>query len=117
MAWTANKYNRSAQQYTVNSEGFEYRSMKDLYEDFTADQVYELKGIYINTKSKYGDSPVFISDGIFINGPQHMLDTAREMMADPEATEAINAGKVGMRIYQYDGNGRKCYSINFVDLK
>ena len=45
-----------------------------------------------------------------------MTETAREILADSEAVEAIKNGKVGYTIYEYESHGKKCYSISFVDL-
>lgn len=113
----ASKFNRN-RKFNADTTGFQYASMADLFNQNGAGNVYPLTAIYINSKSKFGDAPVFATDSCFVNGPAYMLDTVREILADDEAIEAINGGKVGFTIYPYvnDRFKRECFGINFVDI-
>lgn len=96
----------------------DYVSLKDLYEDSEA--VYPIKGLYINSKGIYDDSPVFETSEYLVNIPSHMTDTCKDILSDEEAIEEIKSGKVGFTIRQYEktvkGKKRVCYTIDFKEL-
>lgn len=113
----ASRFNKS-RKFDVDTTNFEYMSLVDLYNNNGEEEVYPLTAIYINTKSKYGNAPVFATDDCFVNAPSHMLETVNEILADENAVAEINNGKVGFKIYPYhaDKFNRDCFSINFVDM-
>lgn len=115
----ASKFNKDVKKFEFDTEGLDYVSLNDLFENNGADEVYTLRGFYINKKSKFGDAPVGMTDGCLVNLPSHMLDVVEKIMADDEAVADINAGKVGFTIYSYmdEKHNKICYSIKFVDLK
>ena len=104
------KYNRAGQ---------EYRTLEGLYEE-KPDLIHTIRSIYINTKSKFGDAPVIVSDGYNINLPKHMAATVQEMIGDPEAMALIRAGKVGIKIYTYTNEeefpGQTFYGATFEEI-
>lgn len=116
MARFASKFNK-ARKFDVDTTHFQYESLADMYNANGKEHIYPLTAIYINTKSKFGSAPVFATDTCFVNAPSHMLDTAREILADDEAVAAINNGEVGFEIYPYTAEkfNRECFGINFVD--
>lgn len=97
----------------------DYVSLKDLYEE-DSNAVYVIKGLYINTKGLYDDSPVFETDEYLVNIPSHMTRTCADILSDEEAIEDIKSGKVGFTIRQYvktvKGKKRVCYTIDFKEL-
>ena len=117
MATFSSKFNKG-RKFNIDTEGFEYKSLVDCYNDFGVDTIYPLQAIYINTKGQFGDAPVFATDSFFVNVPHHMLETAEEILADEEAITAINEQKVGFTIYPYkaDKYNRDCFGVKFVDL-
>lgn len=117
MSRFTSKYNKS-RKFDIDTSHFEYMSLADLYNNNGGDKVYPLKAIYINTKSKFGDAPVLATDEFFVNAPSHMLETAKEILADDDAITDINNGKVGFEIYPYTAEkfNRDCFGINFVDM-
>ncbi|MBQ7973531.1 MAG: hypothetical protein IJ295_01070 [Clostridia bacterium] len=118
MAKFASKFNKG-RKFDVDTTNFNYESMADMFNNDGAGVVYPLTAIYINTKSKYNAAPVFATDRCFVNAPSHMLDTAKEILADDEAVAAINNGEVGFYIYAYKQEkfNRDCFGINFVDIE
>lgn len=118
MARFASKFNKT-RKFDVDTSKFEYESMADLFNEHGKDKVYPLTAIYINSKSKFGDAPVLATDTCFVNAPSHMLDTAKEILADDEAVAAINNGEVGFTIYAYTAEkyNRDTFGINFVDIE
>lgn len=111
----ASKYNK-VKRFDVNTDGFEYKKLEELYVEGEVN-IFPLKALYINTKGKFGDRPLAVTNKEFVNLPNHLLETVREMLNDAELIEAINAGEVAFEIYSYeDRNYNKlCYSVNWVD--
>ena len=113
----AGTFNKDVNKFTIDTEGFEYYNLKDLYENNGADETYPLFGFYINKKGNFGDAPVAYTDEYYVNLPQHLLEVVKDIMANPEAVAAINNGEVEFTIYQYTDEKHKkdCYSIRFVN--
>lgn len=112
----ASKFNKSVKRFNyVNTEGFGYFKLSEIYEEF-GDAVLPIKSLFISNKGRYGDTPVIISSDRFVNLPSHLVSTVKAIIADDEAVTAINEGKFGFTVYQYhnDAYNRDCYSINFV---
>lgn len=113
----ANKYNKvNLFEFTIPKD-FEYRSLHDLFNDNGKDFVYEVRALYINKKSKFGESPIVATNQYLVNLPKHMTDTVKEMMRDEEFVNAVNSGTIGFTIYTYETKNRAelCYSVNWVD--
>ena len=116
----AAKYNKGSK-FDIDTEGWsEYRDLKTLYHKKDPEKTFPVWGFYINTKSQFGDAPVIICDGYFVNCPKHMLETVKEILQTPEDIEAINAGHVAFKIRTYTAANYKnklCYGIDFVDVE
>lgn len=114
----AAKHNKG-NKFAIDTDGWtEYRDLKSLYKE-DPEAVRPVHGFYINTKSQFGNAPVIISDGYFVNCPQHMLSDVKEIMQDQEDIDEINGGKVGFKVRTYKATNYKnkiCYGIDFVDL-
>lgn len=114
----ASKYNKKVNVFTFSiPKDFEYRSLADLFNNNGKEHVYKVRAVYINKKSRFGESPVVATDDCLVNLPQHLTDVAREIMRDEETVNAINDCKFGFTIYPYETKNRKavCYSVNWVD--
>jgi len=111
----AKKYNVE-KIFDIDTEGFEYKSLEELYID--EETVYPVRGIYINTKGNFGKEPVLATTEDYVNLPQHLVDSCEAMIHDDEAVEAINSGEVGFTIYKYYQKkfNKDCYSIKWVDV-
>ena len=112
------KHNRVTVKFTVDTEGFEFKKLGDLYDEKKPETVFSVYGLYINRKSKFGESPFAASDGYFISLPQHLVDTVKEILADPESIEQMNSAKAGLKIRTYDDDkGITHYTADFVDVE
>lgn len=118
MASFAKRFNKGAR-FNFDSQGLGYRTLAELYSEDGPDVVHMLHAIYINTKGKFADNPVFGTDGALVNIPAHMTDVCREIITDEDAIDDINAGRVGFTVYQYESEkfNRVCYGVNFVDVE
>lgn len=137
MAFSISKKYNKEKLFKINTDGFEYISLEDLYkeresnvlvEDFedpekvkeiVEETIYQVRGIYINTKGLYDDAPVVALDSAYVNLPAHMTQICREILSDPQAIAAINAGRVGFTIYEYEKPQyhKTCYSVRWVDTE
>lgn len=114
----ASKFNKG-KKFTVDTEGFEFVDRKDLFAAEGEGTVFPLTAIFINTKSQYGNHPVFATDKFFVDAPAHMMETVEEILADSDAIACINEGKVGFCLYEFTSDKYKVNSIGirFVDVE
>ena len=105
--------------FTINTNGFSYKSLADLFNEKGANTVHRIRAVYINTKGKYGDTPVVALDDCFVNLPANTLDAAKAMLANADAVAAINAGAAGFKIRPYHTNryNKDCLGVDFVDCE
>lgn len=117
MSKFTDKYNKTYAKFNFEpKEDFTFHSLKDMYNGKKGNNKYIVLGIYINRKSKFGDAPVIVSEECYINLPKHLLDTVKEMLEDEELVTAINNREFGVEVYEYETNGKICYSVNWVDM-
>lgn len=79
-------------------------------------QTFTIHAMFINKKSRYGDSPVLVLDDFTVNLPQHLTETVKAMIQDFELVAAVNQRRIGFTIYTYQGAHGIGYSINWVEL-
>lgn len=114
----ASKYNTVVNRFNFQSDStFDFFKLQDLFME-DKDQVWVIKALWINESGKFGASPVVTLEDRYINLPNHKLQLVRDLIADDEAVEAINNGKLGFTVYQYndDKHDKTCFSINLVDI-
>lgn len=113
----AAKHNKGGIDWNVDTTDFKFISRADAFKE-KPDQIHTLKGLYINTKGNFGDHPVAICDGYFVDLPENILDDVKEILHSEEDIETIKAGKVGFKIEQYQSEKFKktCHGIKWVDL-
>lgn len=116
----ASKYNHGVKFAVQIPENTPFVSLADLFNNNGAGMVYRVRALYINKKSRYGDSPVAVIDEgekmFRVNMPKFFTDTINQMLLDEEAITAINNGAFGFNIYPYDKDGRTCFSVNWIDI-
>ena len=111
-------HNRRENRFKVDTEGFEFKKLGDLYNPKKPETVFSVYGLYINRKGKYGESPFAASDGYFISLPGHLTDVVKEILSDDEAIEQMNESRAGLVIRPYDDDkGVTHYSADFVEVK
>ena len=110
------QHNRVETRFKVDTEGFTYKKLGELYNPKNPDTVFSVYGLYIG-KGKYGDSPFAASDGYYISLPGHLADVVRSILGDADAIEQMNTGKAGLKIRTYDDDkGVTHYTADFVDV-
>lgn len=116
----AKKYNKGKERiFDIDITDFRFMSMEDVFKNF-GENTIKVDGLYINTKSDYGDHPVAINvdDGLLIDMPQHMTEVVEEILKDSESISLIKKGYVGLRAQKYISKKYKktCYGAEWVDM-
>lgn len=109
------KYNKKPLFEYDNDKEREYIKLEGLVKHFGIMKVYDVHALFINTKSRYGDEPIIVTDEYMVNAPHHLLETVKEMMADRDLINMINNRKVGFTIYGYNGKNGYGYSVEWVE--
>ena len=111
----ADKYNKVTNRFEFQSDStFDFFRLSDLYNE-DPEAVHIVRALWVNEGGNYGPTPVATLEDRYINLPKHLTDTVKDMIADSEAVDAINAQKLGFKVRTYESNGNTCYSVTFVD--
>lgn len=105
--------------FNVDTSEFDYTKLEDLYKKNGPDWEYQLKAVYIGTKSEFDpETPMVAIDGFYVNLPVHQLEEIKEMLGNPRAIKAINEGKAGFIIRHYFQKrfNKDCYSAEWIDV-
>ena len=95
----ATKFNKGSKFTFRTADDVQYVSLEELYNQ-NPEQIHDVKALYINTKSRFGDAPcVAVDPVIIVNLPNHLLETVKEMISDDECVDAINKNEVKFKIY------------------
>ena len=127
MAFSFSNFNKERLfNFDTNQITGNYTNLEALYKRDGEGVQYQLKGIYISTKSEFDDeSPICAIADTYVNLPQHQLIDIKSMLADKGAIAAINNGYAGFTIRQYEKtlkskNGKAtpktCYSAEWCDV-
>lgn len=114
----ASRHNKGSL-FSVDTEGFEFSSLKELYEADGDGRIYTVDGLYINTKSEYGDHPVAIISEIqkLVDFPNHMSKEVKDILQNDADIEDIQNGNAKFVIELYYAKkykNKKCYGVRWV---
>lgn len=120
----SDKYNKEKLFKVDMSSVSEYYTLEQLFKMNGEDTefLYEIKAVYENKHSSFGQSAVLVIDlngeNVYVNIPSHLALEAISMLSDNETIDDINNGKAGFKIYSYNAKkfNKICYSIRWVDL-
>ena len=95
-----------------------YVNLKDLYEEYGKDKVYQVLGLYIN-EGKFGEQGSAVISDNQVNLPKHLVPVIKEIRSNEKLVDDINQGLVGFKIYKYHAKkyGVDAYSIRWVDIE
>ena len=112
----ATKFNKGSKFTFKPADDPQYVSLDVLYNK-NPDQIHDVKALYINHKSRFGDAPCVVIDPVIIvNLPNHLLETVKEMISDDECVDAINNNEVKFKIYSYKDKtfNKTCYGVEWL---
>ena len=106
--------------FNVDTTGYEYVKPTDLLKRLPEDTVYQIAGLFVNSKGKFGSAPVAIVPEYqaLVNLPAHMTEEVFEILGNASDVEAINNGLVGIQFERYTSRryNPECIGVNWVDL-
>src|SRR5690606_32206198 len=94
------KFNKGDALFTNTERYDEFKTLKELYEEYGKGKRYLITGLYVY-KSVYGEGCFAKSEGFNISLPSHMVETVKEIRQDKESIEQINNSEVFIEIYTY----------------
>lgn len=119
----AQKHKKGVIDWGIDTEDFEYFKLSELYEMNGKDEVYILKGVFINKNKpekqlkEYGASPVGILEDKLVNLPNHMLEEVEGILKDEEDITSIMNGEAIFKIREYEKFSKKCYGIDWQEVE
>lgn len=108
-----NRHQKVVAKFDFPEKEREFKKLEELHNQ-QPNARYTILAIFINTKGKFGDQGVFITNDYQVNLPPHLLALSQELRQDEEVIEAINNRQLAFEIYQYNGKNGTGYSINLV---
>lgn len=112
------KLNKSTKLFNVDVKEPVFKKLND----FNSGDIFKVLGCYKNTKSVYGEEPVFIvsdnqSNIFFVNCPKHHLETINTIIADKELVDGINNGYCFIEVTKYYSKKYKkeCTDFDFIE--
>lgn len=109
----ASKHNHAESQFTYRLESKDFRKLATLEEG----KKYQIRGLFISRKGKFGDHPVAVGNEFFIDLPKHATQDVKDIIADADDVKAINDGLVGITIRPYEKDGKTYIGFDWVDLE
>lgn len=103
-----NKHQTVVAQFDFEEKQRDFMKLADLKENTK----YTILAVFINTKGKFGDQGLFVTDDFQVNLPPHLLDLAKDLRQDDEIIDAINNRQLAFEIYEYNGKNGVGYSLN-----
>lgn len=113
------KYNIVVRKFDYQGKDLDYRKARELYEeDFKNRQTtaYQLRGIFINHKSQYGDHPVLVTTDYYVDLARWELENCERMLEDSSLIDAINRGEIYFvpTSFKMRQNGKECYTVKYI---
>ena len=108
-----NKNNFEKIEWGVDTKGFVFKKITDIYEETNTVQVF---GFFFVKSENYGLQPVAILKDCLLNLPTHKRDIISEMLKNSDAVNAIKNGECSLTFRQYKSKYNKvCYDFDFVN--
>ena len=110
---------------SINRERKEYVKLESLFNHDGEGTEYQIKNAWINTKSAFNPESAVVEIGMYnVNIPQHQLYEVKKILASEEALAAIEEGRAGFVIREYDKElttgkkkvVKKCYAAEWIDV-
>ena len=103
--------------FTFPTDDLEWTSLEALYTEDKG-RVYTVRGLFINEKAKFGAAPAVVTEFGIAYLPKNELDNVTDILAEQESIDAINAGKMGIKIRKYHSNtyNKDCYAVKYINL-
>lgn len=108
------RHQKTLARFEFEEKEREFIKLSELVEKYGIKKEYIVRALFINKESQFGKQGVIVTDDYNVNLPNHLTELIKEMRADEDVVDIINAGEVQFTIYEYENKkGQKGYSINF----
>jgi len=113
----ATQYNRFSHKFVAEIKDLKFKKLEELYKE-DSKGIYQVTGLFINRKSKFGDKPFLSTPFFLVDLPKNRLDDIQNMINDQEVVDDVNSGLVGFKVVSYFSKtyNKTCYNIEFVDM-
>ena len=109
----ANKLNaKRNRQLDIDTTGFTYVKLADLYKENGAETVYTVLGCYQHD-GQFGRESVVIIANYFVNLPHHLNDDVAEIMQN---MNIIENKQLGFKVIPYTSKYGNFYTVQWIDL-
>ena len=108
-----NKNNFEKIEWGIDTNGFVFKKIKDIYEETNVIQVF---GFFFVKSENYGLQPVAILKDCLLNLPTHKRDIISEMLKNADCVNAIKNGECSLKLREYKSKYNKvCYDFDFIN--
>ena len=100
-------------EWGVDTNGFVFKKIKDIYEENNVAQVF---GFFFVKSENYGLQPVAILKDCLLNLPTHKRDIISDMLKNVDCVNAIKNGECSLKLHEYKSKyGKTCYDFDFIN--
>ena len=109
-------YNKFSKKFNAEISKLSFVKLADLYNQ-SPDKEYVLTGLFINTKSKFGDRPYVSTPDFLADLPMQMLPTIKDMMNDNELVKHVESfnSEIAPSISNYYSSSNLLPFVRFVE--
>lgn len=106
----SDRHNKKTFDVPFDTKDFEFYKCSEL-----DDKIHRVYG-YFSSVGMYGKQYSLILEGGYLNLPKYLTDELDKFTSEDD--KEIQDGKVGIEKQEYfSKNGKKCYTIKWIDLK
>lgn len=98
--------------FGVETKGFTYVKLSDLYNENGPDEVYQVLGAY-QREGQFGLESVLIINGKFVNLPHHLNDDVSVILQN---VEVIDNKQLGFKVEPYKSKYGQFHSVEWIDM-
>lgn len=109
-----NKNNFEKIEWNVNTQGFTFKKLSDLYSQGT--KAIQVFGFFFIKSENFGLQPIAITKDCLVNLPTHKKDIISDMLKNADCVNAIKNGECSLKIREYKSKYNKvCYDFDFIN--
>ena len=101
-------------EWNVNTEGFSFRKLSDLYNQGA--RKIQVFGFFFIKSENFGLQPIAITRDCLLNLPTHKKGIISDMLKNADCVNAIKNGECSLKLREYKSKYNKvCYDFDFIN--
>lgn len=109
-----NKNNFEKIEWNVNTSGFTFKKLSDLYSQGT--RIIQVFGFFFIKSENFGLQPIAITKDCLVNLPTYKKDIISDMLKNADCVNAIKNGECSLKLREYKSKYNKtCYDFDFIN--